>query len=635
MNITILRFVCFLLTFLFANHLYAQPGISVLQTAPKDSLEFFVKQQVARLNAHPEYSTDTMMQAGVIVYGRGEAVFARKFFEMAQARHIQSGNKEALARSNSNIAVMYEMEGQYGKALEYYHQSLKITEALKGSMSITEYLRIQSSIHNNMGVLYNEMKEYGKAFPYFLKSIVFSKQLLAVIQDSLDTPYCQELKKKSYKSLAYSYLDMAYNWENRPEYNIDSALFYYERSYKLLVANKSEYQYHAQANIGLIYAEKGELDKGVKMLEEAYKLAFANKSEVSLSSIYRNLAQVYIQTKQYKKAHKIIEEGLVYAKKNHRFSDKVLIVKQLFALQISEGKYREADATSRYLIRLNDSLLNRHKKEAIAKQEVIYETEKKEYEARLAKEQLQLKEEQIIRQKITFFALILVGLLIVTVIAFLVWRNRIKIRNKQIILENRLVRSQINPHFMFNALGAIQAYMIDHKNTETINYLLNFSGLMRNILDSSRSERISVQKEVAIINDYLSLQQLRFNNQFDFNITVDTGIDQEHMVLPPMLLQPFVENAVEHGVKSLGADKRGQIDVDFVQQDNVLKISVKDNGRGVYATINKNKQHLSHATNITKERVANINKLKEYEVSLNIDSINEQGTEVTISVRKI
>ncbi len=634
---TLLCFLVFLFTFLFANaYLYAQPGIRVLETAPQDSLEFYVRQQVERLNAHLEYSADSMMEAGVIVYNRGEAVYARKFFEMAYARHTENGNKTGVARANSNIAVMYEIEGQYDKALECYYRSLKIVQSLRDSMDVFERLRVKSSIYNNMGVLYNEMKEYGKAFPYFLKSIKCSKQILAIIrEDSINVPDYKGLLEKSYNSLAYSYLDMAYNWENRPEYNIDSALFYYEKSYKLLVDNKSEYQYHAQASIGLIYAKKGQLDKGIKMLEEAYKLAFLNKSEVALSPIYLNLAQVYIQTKQYQKAHKIIEEGIAYNKKNRRFADEVLIVKQLFALQISEGKYKEADVTSRYLIRLNDSLLNRHKKEAIAKQEVIYETEKKEYEARLAKEQLQRKEEQISRQRLTFFAVVLVALLIGMAIAFLVWRNRIRTRNKQIILESRLVRSQINPHFMFNALGAIQAYMLDHKNTETISYLLNFSGLMRNILDSSRSERISVKKEVAIIKDYLSLQQLRFNNKFDFTITVDPDIDQEQTVLPPMLLQPFVENAVEHGVKSLGGDKQGKIDVDFTKRNGVLKIAVKDNGRGVKATLNKNKQHVSHATNITKERVANINKLKEYEVELNIESVEEQGTEVTMFVRKL
>ncbi len=635
MNRTIRGFISYLLLTIFASSLYAQTDIHVLETAPKDSLAFYVAEQIERMNAHPEYSPDTMMAAGVIVYGRGEAVYARKFFEMAHDRHIANGDKQGVARSNSNIAVMYEIEGQYTKALACYHESLRMIELLRDSMPMLESLRVQSSIYNNMGVLYNEMKEYTKAFPYFLKSINCSNRMLVIIRDSVDIPRYKAFAEKCYKSLAYSYLDMAYNWENRPEYNIDSALFYYEKSYKLLSANESEYQYHAQASIGLIYAEKGELNKGIKMLEDAYRLAFVNKSEVSLPAIYRNLAQVYIQIKQYKKAQKIIEEGIAYNKKNHRFADEVLIVKQLFALQISEGKYREADATSRYLTRLNDSLLNRHKKEAIAKQEVIYETEKKEYEARLAKEALQLKEEQMSRQRITFFAFVLGGLLIVMTIAFFVWRNRIKIRNKQIVLESRLVRSQINPHFMFNALGAIQAYMIDHKNTETIGYLLHFSNLMRNILDSSRTESISVQKEVAIIKDYLSLQQLRFNNQFDFSITIDPTIDQENMVLPPMLLQPFVENAVEHGVKSLGNEKRGQINVDFAQQNGMLKISVKDNGRGIRATINKHKQHLSHATNITQERVANINKLKEYEVELNINSIDEQGTEVTVFVRKL
>ncbi len=152
---------------------------------------------------------------------------------MAHAKHLANGDKQGVARSNSNIAVMYELEGQYIKALGCYHESLSMIESLRDSMPMSEFLRVQSSIYNNMGVLYNEMKEYTKAFPYFLKSINCSNRMLAIIQDSVDIPKYKTLVEKCYKSLAYSYLDMAYNWENRPEYNIDSALSYYEKSYKL------------------------------------------------------------------------------------------------------------------------------------------------------------------------------------------------------------------------------------------------------------------------------------------------------------------------------------------------------------------------------------------------------------------
>lgn len=631
-RVSLMRILVLLSLIALVHNLGAQPCFDKLKTISKDSLDDCVREQLERF-MQSESNPDSMMTAGVLVYGRGEIGYARKFFEMAYEIHKKKGDRQGMSRSNNNIAVMYELDGRFAEALDCYFKSLNITEELKDSMPYYEYLRVRSSLYNNLGVLYNETKEYDKGMPYFLKSMQYSYQLLDYCAEHYDMSERSELIEKANNSLAYGFLDMAYNWQHRPQHNFDSALYYYQKSYQLLVENNSEYQYHAQANIGFIYFKKGNTNKAIKMLEEAYRLAQKNNCEISLSPIYRNLSHVYMQTKDYKQAHKFIHEGIEYSSKNRCFADKVIMVKKLFELQLREGNYEQAEVTNGYLTRLSDSLLNKEKKEVIAKLEVVYDTERKEYEAKLAQEQLNRKEAQLSRERIIFLLIAVFMLLTALLITFLIWKAHIKERYKKAELENRLFRSQINPHFMFNALGAIQAYMIDHENKDSIiGYLLNFSALMRNILDASSLETISLDKEIAIISDYLALQHLRFDNSFEYQITLENIEDAELILVPPMLLQPFVENAVVHGMNSIKGERNGLIQVRFARKDSGLHIEVKDNGLG-FRDVLKNKTHLSHATNITAERIKAINKLSKYHVEVKVHTEKGVGVSVVLSLK--
>jgi two-component system, LytTR family, sensor kinase len=177
-----------------------------------------------------------------------------------------------------------------------------------------------------------------------------------------------------------------------------------------------------------------------------------------------------------------------------------------------------------------------------------------------------------------------------------------KTQEKQMaLLQLRAVRSQLNPHFMFNALSGIQNLMNKNEGNKASNYLSRFARITRHILKESEQDLTSIQDEIKLLEDYLLMEQLRFG--FQYNITVAKEIDQSHTDIPAMLLQPIVENAVKHGVSGLSAN--GYIDLSIMQQGHSLVLQVKDNGNGFSLT----DQTDGHGLKLVRERIQLLNKL--------------------------
>jgi LytS/YehU family sensor histidine kinase len=157
-------------------------------------------------------------------------------------------------------------------------------------------------------------------------------------------------------------------------------------------------------------------------------------------------------------------------------------------------------------------------------------------------------------------------------------------------------------------------------------YLVNFSRLMRNILMSSGSDFVLLENELEVLDDYLKLQQLRFQGKFDYFFELGDEVDPKECLLPPMLLQPFIENAIEHGVRDI--DWQGIIITRFNKSGNLLVIEVDDNGRGIkeQEANNKNKGHISMATKITRQRMQNLQAITRHKCRLEIvDKEQSQG----------
>jgi sensor histidine kinase YesM/ligand-binding sensor domain-containing protein len=204
--------------------------------------------------------------------------------------------------------------------------------------------------------------------------------------------------------------------------------------------------------------------------------------------------------------------------------------------------------------------------------------------------------------------------------------------------ELKALRAQMNPHFLFNSLNSIQHYIISNKGDEAVFYLNRFAKLMRMILDNSEKTSITLNEEINGLKIYIELEQMRFSNLFDFEINMDENIDADYEQIPSMLLQPYVENAILHGLVPKNGD--GLLQINFFIKDNFLHVTIQDNGIGRKKSAeiksHSTKSHASMGMKITKDRLRLLSDVEQISYTVNFTDLydeqnNSTGTRVEIS----
>jgi len=218
--------------------------------------------------------------------------------------------------------------------------------------------------------------------------------------------------------------------------------------------------------------------------------------------------------------------------------------------------------------------------------------------------------------------------------------------NKQ-IAEIRMIalRSQMNPHFIFNSLNSIQHFITTHEKEEALRYLSKFSKLIRKILENSRQNTVSVSNELELLQLYIQLEQLRFNNKFDYHIAVDEKIDVENTEIPPLLIQPYIENAIQHGL--INKNSKGDLWLTLERNNGLLVCKIEDNGIGrdkaQQIEQKKIERHVALGIKVTNERISTLSALLDYKIEVVIEDLylpqqnaevvlQDVGTRVTISI---
>ena len=304
-----------------------------------------------------------------------------------------------------------------------------------------------------------------------------------------------------------------------------------------------------------------------------------------------------------------------------------------------EGNSDAAYASLQASFALHDSIIRYERKEELMEILTRYETDQKEKKILILSQENQLQEMKIRQNSLIIFGMALLVLLIVIMAIILFKQNKIKNENQAILLKQRLFRSQMNPHFIFNAMGNIQSSIINEEPDKAIKYLSKFSKLMRNILEGSLEEKILLAEEISLITNYLDIQKIRFNTKFDYSIVVDEKIDTEAALIPPMLLQPFIENAIEHGINH--KESKGNVKVIVKKDRGNMVFEIEDDGvgrtRAKELSQNKNKGHRSYATILTQERIEALNKKQKKKITFAIIDLTDKdgmasGTKVVFVI---
>jgi LytS/YehU family sensor histidine kinase len=207
-------------------------------------------------------------------------------------------------------------------------------------------------------------------------------------------------------------------------------------------------------------------------------------------------------------------------------------------------------------------------------------------------------------------------------------------------VELKALRSQMNPHFIFNSLNSIQHYIFNSKSDEAIKYLSKFARLVRIILNNSEKPTVTVGEDLEALKLYLELEQMRFEDKFDYEITVDPSVDIDYDIMPPLLMQPYVENAILHGLNPMS--EKGKLMIRLDSKNNFLICTIIDNGIGreKAAEIKRTmpfSKHRSLGMKITEERLKILNEINSSRLSVNICDLKDKnglpaGTKVELFV---
>jgi ligand-binding sensor domain-containing protein len=218
--------------------------------------------------------------------------------------------------------------------------------------------------------------------------------------------------------------------------------------------------------------------------------------------------------------------------------------------------------------------------------------------------------------------------------------------NKQIAeIRMTALRGQMNPHFIFNSLNSIQHFITTRDKGEALNYLSKFSKLIRQILENSRENTVSISNELQLLELYIQLEQLRFSNKFDYHIEIDEKIDMENTEIPPLLIQPYIENAILHGL--INKNGKGDLWFSLERHNGLLVCKIEDNGigraRAQQIEEGKISRHKSLGIKVTEERISGLFALLDYKMEVVTEDLFETkqaleetpqpaGTRVTISI---
>lgn len=571
-----------------------------------------------------------------------------------EARKIK--NNDEISKAYRILAVSNMFLNNKDSSLFYANLSLNFARRSSAEDAVLKTFKTQSEIYNHFGMI-------GQSTSVLIKFIDQAEEnrddknicwgTIQIADKSFQIRYYNEAKTYYRKALSIA--------------EKNNATFYKSIIYRglsevaLALQNDKESSAYLEKCIPLIKEWEESTNLPLTMLTKAKILIFQNKyeqannelatarsqfehlgDEVGNAITLHLIGQLFFKQEEWKLSESYFNKSLTllenyefnsYRLENHKFLAEVYANKQDFIRAYSNlqeyQKYTNINSSISSTKAINEltQMYSRELREyRIKEQEQVISNQKKE------KELLSLKSE---KQFSTIILIVIVLTSIIIISIFYFRQLKIKQQTQEIEMSQTLLRTQMNPHFIFNAMSVIQGYIYENDPSKSSKFLVSFSKLIRLILENSPKEFITIETEIDILDKYLKTQKLRFENRFDFKISVPDELVFKKVLIPPMITQPFVENSIEHG--QLNIVDNGHIHIEFKEQNEMLYVKIEDNGVGRKESEKKNskKDHKSMALNITKERVKIINKKYRSKATVEIGDLQEgkySGTLVELNL---
>ena len=553
-------------------------------------------------------------------------------------------------------------------ALKYYEQALPIAQAINDSAYM-------SLLYNSMALVVDDFGDYHESFRLLEESMKIDQALndsdgmastlinmgmimqYTQLEGDTSSAYYTREAMKIFKALKQE-SDVRLCLHNLGGYYYTAGYYEQAMTHFKLGFNHSGYGGSTSSlalshfSIGLVHYQWDELDEAF----ERFRTGLAIVKEIGrrdyYSRFYSNIALCYFKQGKYEQAIADMEHAIACAHEINRKQTLAQMYRDLAMIYEGAANYKRAFESSELARQYQDTLNDKRNETILANTRTRFEVERTAKEnlaleldnqqVALANAALELENQEQSQKLWIFNALLGLALLgIALTIIFLRRKSKRKqesLNHQADMLKHQLLRAQMNPHFIFNALMAIQSYMIENNAPKASDYLSKFAKLTRQILDYSRRDTVSVEGEVALLENYLALQQMRFPNQFEFELDVDPKLIAEGVEVPPMLAQPFLENAIEHGLAA--RENGGHVRVALYGIEGGMRIEVEDNGKGIGTAQDKlpHGHHVSMAQSITRERLEVFDRIGGGVSSLSYEDIYPdrefKGTRVVLHVAK-
>lgn len=518
---------------------------------------------------------------------------------------------------STNIATVYQWLGMYKSAIRSYYV------AINGNRK-NGNLRGLGMALANLGELYNESEDLSKA-------VAYSREALDYLAD-VNMPYM-----KTASNLARYYTDQG---------KFDSALVYLDKSEKVAMAiGDSAQSYMNRVIRANVYFGQRRLDSAALLLRRSIGELHHEENWETIAQAYLSLAHIDTSRHAYGPAREYLLKVLAVVRRKQHSGWIMLALADLSYVSSRLHDYKGAFDYQQELLLRKDSLANEKTKVSLADMEISYQTVQKEEQIRLLKQDNDIKKLELrdSRRRLVFYILLFIMVSVVLLVIFRQrnLRNRIRAEKIKSELETKVLRLQMNPHFIFNCLNSIENFIMRNERRSAIDYLNKFARLIRIILDSSQSEVVPIEKDMEALQLYVDLEQLRFDHKFSYRATIDPALLGGDYRAPALLIQPYVENAILHGLAN--SDEDGlYLAVTATLEDDKIKYVIQDNGVGRARSKEYNRRnrpyHQSMGLAITEDRIQLFNGVREDAVritDLYRDDRSAAGTKVEITLNAV
>lgn len=591
---------------------------SLLKPFERDSILMLHILENSKTNTQHETTSYALNALGVINRNISDYDKSIKLHEEAKVFADKANSDEFRIISLNMIGVAYRRMDIIKPALDYHTQALKIAYAVKNPSASVSYNIAVSQ--NSIGNIYLALEQYDLAIMQFRKSLKIE----------------EEAKNKL--GLAINYHNIGYAEDAKGNLNI--ALKNYKTSLNYNEAINSDIgRMICYNSIGGIYLKQGNYKDAEPIIRDALERALSLKDQFYIASSYINLGQLEIELKQFSMAEKHLKTALNVAKTYTLNSSIAAASNLLSELNKRKGDFEIALDYYQKSVEMENTILTEKNLQYVNDIVIEYENENKNNQIKaLASENEAVKLRLERNKKIFWYSML--ALAIISITLFISNRNRTLKQDKQILtLEQDMLRSQMNPHFIFNSLNSIKLYIINNEKENAVYYLNKFSKLIRKILIASKEKETTLQDELETMKLYMNIENIRFDNQIDFKINVDDTINTEVIKVPSLILQPFLENSLWHGLSSKSKDKKIDLNV-YKNSSEFITIDIIDNGIGRFAarkiSAGKKLKRKSVGIEITKARLANFSRAFSNSYTLEIDDLHQDatalGTKITLKI---